>query len=232
MKKNEIRAIAFVLIVLIAFNVVVFALPFVMNGVFWVSYIFGMLAILLQLPVMKIAFKNGSSVKSKFYGFPIARIGAIYAITQLVVSLIFMLLAHFLPVWLPVVVCVLLVCVSGAGFIGADTMRDEVEHQDIKLEADVKFIRSLQSKASFIATQCKDDEVKRAVSAYADNLRYSDPVSNSKLTEIENELLIYTNELENAVIDNDKNSALSLCQKTESLLAERNHLCKVNKNNS
>ena len=58
MKKNEIRAIAFVLIVLIAFNVVVFALPFVMNGVFWVSYIFGMLAILLQLPVMKIAFKN------------------------------------------------------------------------------------------------------------------------------------------------------------------------------
>ena len=66
MKKNEIRAIAFVLIVLIAFNVVVFALPFVMNGVFWVSYIFGMLSILLQMPVMKIAFKNGSSIKSKF----------------------------------------------------------------------------------------------------------------------------------------------------------------------
>lgn len=104
-------------------------------------------------------------------------------------------------------------------------MRDEVEHQDIKLEADVKFIRSLQSKASFIATQCKDDEVKRAVSAYADNLRYSDPVSHSRFTEIENEL-------ENAVIDNDKNSALSLCEKTESLLAERNHLCKVNKNNN
>lgn len=111
MKKNEIRAIAFVLIVLIAFNVVVLTLPFVMNGVFWVSYIFGMLAILLQLTVMKIAFKNGSSVKSKFYGFPIARIGAIYAITQLVVSLIFMLLAHFLPVWLPVVVCTSSLCI-------------------------------------------------------------------------------------------------------------------------
>lgn len=232
MKKNEVKIIAFALIVLIAYSVVVFALPFEMNGIFWLSYIFSLLAVAVQFPVMKIAFKNGSSIKSKFYGFPIARIGVVYAIAQIVLSLLFMLLASLLPLWLPLVAYVLLLCVSGAGFIGADTMRDEVEHLDRKLEADVKFIRDLQAKANIIVSQCTDSEVKKAVTQYADNLRYSDPVSSAELTEVENELAVYTIELENAVIDNDKNSALSLCNKLEALLAERNHLCKVNKNNN
>lgn len=232
MKKTEIKIITFALIIFVAYSVVAFALPFTMNGIFWLSYIFSLLAIAVQFPVMKMAFKNGSSVRSKFYGFPIARIGVVYGIVQLISSLLFMLLASILPLWLPLVVYVLLLCISSAGFIAADTMRDEVEHLDRKLEANVKFIRDLQAKANIIASQCNDSDVKKTVANYTEKLRYSDPVSSPELAEVEKELAIYTAELEKAVIDNDKNSALSLCTKLEALLAERNHLCKANKHNN
>lgn len=229
MKKNEIRVLAFAGIALIAYNVIAFALPFNMGAAFWISYVFSMVAILVQLPIMRIAFKNGTSVRSKFYGFPIARIGVTYAIIQIILSIVVMALGSILPVWIPIVLYVLILCISAAGFIAADAMRDEVVRQDVKLENNVSFMRALQSKANFIVSQCSDDEVKRAVKAYADSLRYSDPVSNDALAEIENELSIYTDELQKAVMDEDDSSVISLCKKTEALLAERNRLCKLNK---
>ena len=57
----------------------------------------------------------------------------------------------------------------------------------------------------------------------------SDPVSSDSLKDIERELYFYIEELQKAVVENDAN-AIELCKKTKSVLAERNRLCKLNKN--
>ena len=58
----------------------------------------------MQIYTFKLSFKEGESVNSKFYGFPIARISVIYIMAQLVVSFVFMALSSVAPWWLAIIV--------------------------------------------------------------------------------------------------------------------------------
>ncbi len=229
MKSSQIKLLILALIFLAAYNVIVFVAPFKFNGVFWISYVFSMVAMLLQIPAMKFAFDKGNSLKSKFYGFPIARISVIYVVVQLLVSLVFMAVSVFIPNWIPALLYSLILCVSAIGFISADITRDEIEMQDTKLKETVKAMRSLQSKSNLLVTQCGDNSAYPYVKDLAEEFKYSDPVTNSATQNIENELSVYLDTLQAAVVDNDTDVIISLCKRTASLLAERNRLCKLNK---
>lgn len=227
--KNQLRGIIILAIVFVAFTVLAFALPFVMNGVFWLAYIFTALAILAQGYIFHIAFDKGEPVKSKLYGFPIARIGFVYMVAQLVVGLLFMALAKYAPVWLAVVVFVLVLAAAAVGFIAADVMRDEVEEQDVQLKKDVMLMRSMQSKAAYIASQCACPDAKAELEKFSEELRYSDPVSSEATAEAEASLAAMVDELQAVVIEGDGAAARVLCVKARAALAERNRLCKLNK---
>ena len=95
---NTKKGAVALVIVFVIFCVIAFAVPFAKNGVFWTGFIFGLIAILAQAPIWMIAFKGAESARSKFYGIPIARIGTIYLIVQLILSLAAMFLA-----WVPVI---------------------------------------------------------------------------------------------------------------------------------
>ena len=172
---------------------------------------------------------DGSSVKSKFYGFPLARVSTIYLIAQLVLSLIFMVASKWVPAWIPVVLFALLLGAAAIGFIAAEGVRDEVERQDVVHKANVTTMRTLQSKAVFVASQCEDAETKKALDTFAEALRFSDPVSSDALTDIEENLTGLVEELGNAVLDKDFEAARTLCAKASTLLADRNRMCKLNK---
>lgn len=76
--KNSVRGLVILGIVLATWLVIVLAVPFVKNGAYWLSFVFTLIAFLAQLHIFKISFRNGESVRSKFYGFPIARLGVVY----------------------------------------------------------------------------------------------------------------------------------------------------------
>ena len=98
MNKAKGRLVAIVAILLVVFSVIAFLLPFEKNGIFWISYVFGILAIVLQLYMLKVSFGKEKSVKSRFYGFPIAQIGVVYLAAQMIMSILFICLAAFVPV--------------------------------------------------------------------------------------------------------------------------------------
>ena len=226
--KNTTRVCIVLAVVLAVFCVVAFALPFVKNGVFWVSLIMGVVAIAAQLYVMKTAFAKGEGARSKFYGWPIARVGVIYLAAQLVLSLLFMGLAKWMPLWVVIVVCAVLLGAAVIGFIATDATRDEIERQDVKLKKDVTAMRDLQSKARAMVGQL-DGEAGKALEELSDKLRYSDPVSSDAVREIEEELAKCLDTLQQAVVDGDHDAVLTLCRKASLTLAERNRLCKLNK---
>ena len=227
--KNQLRGLIVIAIAFVVFTVVAFALPFAMNGIFWLAYIFTAIAILGQVYVLHIAFDKGEAVKSKLYGFPIARIGFIYLIAQLVLGLVFMALAKIAPAWLAIVLFILVFAAAGVGFIAADMMRDEVEKQEVQLKKDVTLMRSLQSKASFITSQCTDPDTKSALEKLSEDLRFSDPVSSEGIADAEASLVALVDELQAAVINGDNATARALCTKASVALAERNQLCKLGK---
>ena len=229
MEKNDKRVLTVSAIVFVAFTAIAFAIPFVKAGAFWPGYIFGVIAIAAQYPLYMIAFRKGSDVRSKFYGFPIIRLGLVYLVIQLILSVIFMATAAVAPAWIAILLSILLACAIGVGYIAASATRDEVERQDTILKKNVDLMRGLQSKTANMVTLTEDPELRKALSVFADKVKYSDPVSNDRIAEAESNLYAAVNELENAVIDGDKDNAIVLCRRADALLSERNRLCRLNK---
>ena len=232
MSKNRIRFYISLAIVLAVFLVIVFAAPFEHNTVFWLSFVFALVAVAVQLYAYPKAFDfEGREVRSKFYGFPLAKLATIYLVVQLLLSLLLMLLAKYaaIPTW---VVVILYAVVLGAALFGlntVDSIRDEVERQDKVHAADVRTMRDFQSKAAYVASQCEDEKTKQALDKLAEALRFSDPVSGEALRAVEMNLGSLLDLLQSAVLEKDYVSAAALCARAEATLAERNRLCKLNK---
>ena len=229
MKKNAIRWWVVLGVVLVVYNVLAFALPFPKTAAFAVSYLFTTIAILAQIYVIRTAFYRGEGVKSKFYGFPIAKLGVIYLAVQLIAGLVFMALGLIVPVWLPLALYVVLLGIAAAGFVAADAARDEVVRQEVKLEKDVSRMREFQAKGRALVTLNQVPEAARPLEKLAEDLRFSDPVSSEALTEIEDQLAECLAQLQGAVSAQKTEQILSVCQEAEHILAERNQLCKLSK---
>lgn len=231
MKKNSARWWVVWAIVLVVYNVIVFAIPFPKNAVFFVSWVFTLIAIAAQIYVIRTAFYHGEGAKSKFYGFPIAKIGTGYLAAQMVLGLVFMALglAVPVPVGISLVLYVVLFGAAAVGLISAEATRDEIVRQDVRLTKDVSCMRTLQSKAASMVQLAQDDSIRTALEKFAEDIGFSDPVSSAALETAEADLSACIDDLQQAVLDNDRETALLLEKRAETLLSERNRLCKVEK---
>lgn len=218
-------------VLLVVYNVLVFAVPFPKNAVFFVSWGFTLIALGVQVYVVRTAFYQERDARSRFYGFPIARISVVYLAVQTVLGLVFMALGFAVPVpvWVPLVLYVVLFGASALGLISAETTRDEIAGQDARLKKDVSRMRALQSKMAAMVSVTQDDAIRTALEKFAEDIRFSDPVSSAALEAVEADLSACIDDLQQAVLDNDWEAALSLEKKGELLLAERNRLCKLEK---
>ena len=229
MHKNLIRTYGVLAILFAVLTVVVFAVPFVKNGVFWVSYLFALISIVLQGYAIHKGFSRDEPLASKFYGFPVAQVGLAYMVVQLILSLLFMALAALLPLWVTLVVYSVALGAAGVGLITTDAMREEILRQDEVLKKNVSLMRALQSKTRMLPGQCANPEVAAQLSSLAEAVQYSDPVSSESLQQIEYDLAQLVDELQKAVVEQEYSAAKELIKKAENTLVERNRLCKLNK---
>lgn len=226
MKKDTMRGIVGLGVLLVLYILVAFLIPFVHTATFWVSFVFTLIAFAVVAASIYIAFIKNSDAKSRFYGFPIAKIGAIYGLVQLAAGFIFMALSQWAPVWAAILVYAIALGAAVIGLVSAEAVVNEIHVQDDKLKKDVSLMRSLQSKVNQMATQSEDAAIK----ALAEEFRYSDPVSNDAIADAETDLAAAVDELQTAYVDDDSEAVAKLCRRASALLAERNRLCKLNKN--
>ena len=226
MNKDTIRGSVVLGVLLVLYILIAFLIPFVHTATFWVSFVFTLIAFAVVAASIYIAFIKNPDAKSRFYGFPIAKIGVLYGAVQLLAGIVFMALAAIVPAWVAVLVYAIALGAAVIGLISAETVVEEIHLQDAKLKKDVTLMRSLQSKISQIAAQSEDAAIK----ALAEEFRYSDPVSSDAIADAETDLAAAVDELQTAYVDGDSEAVAKLCRKASALLAERNRLCKLNKN--
>lgn len=227
MKKDTVRFGLTVAILLVLYLLVAFLIPFAKTPVFWLSFGYTLAAFAVAGAAFWIAFLRHPGAKSRFYGFPIAKIGATYWLTQVITGIVAMALGSWIPVWLAVLVYTAAFGAAAIGLIAADAVADEIHAQDAKLRKNVTVMRTLQSQVSQL--DCTDPEAAAAVKKFAEELRYSDPVSSPALEEAERDLSAAVANLQSAVMDNDTPAIKQLCRTASRLLTERNRLCKLNK---
>lgn len=225
MKKDMLRGIVGFGVLLVLYILLVFLMPFVHTATFWVSLLFTLIAFAVVAATLYFSICRHPDAKSKFYGFPIARIAVKYGLVQLIAGFLCMVGSTAVPVWAAALIFSFALGAAVIGLIGAEAVVSEIHVQDAKLKKNVTLMRSLQSKVNQMAAQSEDDAIK----SLADEFRYSDPVSNDAIADAEADLVAAVDELQTAYVDGDSEAVSKLCRKASALLAERNRLCKLNK---
>ena len=229
MKKDTMRGVVGLGVLLILYILIAFLIPFAKTATYWVSFVFTLIAFCVVAASIYIAFVKNPDAKSRFYGFPIARIGVIYGVAQLVAGLLLMALGKWVPVWLAVLVYAIMLGAAVIGLISADAVAEQIHAQDAKLKKDVAAMRAIQSKLSVLPGQCEDPVTAKCLTQLAEEIRFSDPVSSEATQETEADLNALTDELQKAVLEHDTAAAQNLCKRCQAVLMERNRLCKLEK---
>lgn len=102
-----------------------------------------------------------------------------------------------------------------------------VEGIDDKIKVQTHFIKSLTVDAEHLMNTTKISELKALTKTVFEAVRYSDPMSNAVLVEVENKIENSFNDFENAVSADDFELASSTADELLSLIDIRNKKCRL-----
>ena len=194
MKKNKGMAYAVLAMAFILFNVIAFAVPTAKTATFWIAYVFTAVAFASQIAIWNFAFKGTDTLKSKFLGIPLISVGITYLIVQIIAFVIFMAFP-IAPSWIAIVVCALILSISAICLIGTETSREEINRVEEKVEKKVFYIKSLQVDIEMLASAETDTDTKKVLTKLAEKIRFSDPMSDEALVDLEAEITAKVKEL-------------------------------------
>lgn len=233
MSKNIKRYFIIIAILLVVYNLLVFVIPFphVNPDTFWVAYLGGMVGLLAQGYIAYLAFNNKESLKSMLYGFPLVRIGVIYLIAQLSVSLLAFVLGAFIdvPTWVVLLLEIILLALAVIGLITSETYREEIEKLERSEPLTTKFIYDLRVDAKLLIEKYSSSSIYSDLYKLQQEIQYSDPKSNDTLLDIEDEINRKFVELKELLSNEDLDNAKKLIDNLLLLIKERNYRCKTSK---
>lgn len=225
MKKRNIIAIACG-IVFAAFTAVAFFVPFFRNTNFWSGYIFGCISILF-LGVQ--CYRSGSSeklLKSRFYGWQVVGIAGIYTLLQLICSLLLFAIPT-VPSWAGLLISLLLLLFAILGSIVGETANQKIEKIGNYRNEKVNFLRSLELDISNLSSKCDDSILTGKLHQLQEKIRYSDPMSSPKLSNLESLIQTQCQQLGKLVVQGDLSAAQSICDQLIQMVEERNQRCRL-----
>ena len=215
-----------ILITFILFSAIAFALPVNRDNTFWILYSFTSIAIIVQTYIWNISFKNSTSLKSKFFGLPIANVGGIYLILQLIVFARLISIPNF-PDWLSFIICAFLFGITLLIVIGAEAARSEILRVEEKVNNKISFIKNLQLELNLLISKEEDSEIKAALQNLEEAIKFSDPMSDENCLKIEEEIKLKIKSLSDAF--ENKERKLLMINEIDNLIKERNLKTKLNK---
>lgn len=215
MKKNSTKGYVILGILFALVSIIAFAVPTSKTATFWVAYVFTAAAFAAQIGIWKTALGKEETLKSKFLGFPVVHIGIVYVAIQVIALAVFMFVPT-LPAWSAIVACSIIAGISAVCMISASAGRNEIERVEAKVQKKVFYIRELQADIELLADNETDAAVKTALTQLAEKIRYSDPMSNEQLADLENKIFTKVAKLKTTA------NKAEIITELNSLLDERN----------
>ncbi|MBO4897117.1 MAG: hypothetical protein J5590_02310 [Clostridia bacterium] len=219
--RNKAWSIVIALIALILLNVVAFILP-VYHGIhFWMGYSFAVFANIV-LVVTAVVTLNKPNISKTFLGLPALSVVWIYFAIQTGLS-IWQMTSFDFPYFAGVIINSALAAFVIITLILTNMGVKEIEKVDEKTAEKVFYIKNL--KTDIELTETDNPDVSAKLKDLKDTVRFSDPMSHSQLTPLENKITNKFNILKEN-IDNPS-IALTLCDEMQKLLSERNKKCRL-----
>ncbi|MBQ8559447.1 MAG: hypothetical protein IJ439_05635 [Tyzzerella sp.] len=226
-KKTSIMTALIYVIVFAIFNLLVFVIFENRNNVFWTSYAFMCVAFVVQIASIILAFKSPDT-ESTFMGIPLVSLSLYYFFAAIFAGAVFMIF-QVAPIKLAVTVQVLILAAYAVVAILALMARDVVQEVNDDVKEKVAAIKTLNVDVDVLIPQVSDPTVKKALKKLSETVKYSDPMSNDAVADIEQQIMQYMNALRVYIENNNNAEAVSVCKDIEVLFLQRNSLLKATK---
>lgn len=229
MSKKHKQFAAMGAIVFAMYNIVIFAIFGFADheAPFWISYVFMLLAFGAAALSGVLLGKSGMALRDWLFGYPIVRHCAIYAAVELILSVLFMSIEYDVSWAVPFVVQVLLLGVYGLLLISCFISKTAISEVHEKVEKKTRYIALLQADAQLLCSKCGDGALKAKCEKLAEAIRYSDPMSNEVLEDLEVKLSATVKACGDAIDQGNLPLADHLCDQAMLQLQERNLKCKA-----
>lgn len=219
-KKTIGMSLAVWAIIFAIYNVMVFLFLSPVSAVFWLSYGFMLLAFVLQLVGMYLSFKE-FTVQAAFFGIPLAQFTLFYFFAELFMSLVFMFFHNI--VWtIPFFLQLLMLAIYGVVAIVSVFARDTAVAVKDKVQQSAAAMRMDTIDIEMLRDDVKDPELKNQLRRLAEAVRYSDPMTNDVVADVDARIKQETIALQTYCEDGDIPSASESCAKLQRLYVERN----------
>lgn len=212
------------LIILLGYNIIAFIMPSLKNVTFWVAYCFSNLSIIISSLVILGALDE-QGIKNKFKNMPMVYAARTYLVLQLIMG--------FVEIYYPInfrysiLINVILLGFAIISLVIVNAGKKEIERVEKKVQEKVFFIKELQVDIENFADKITDVQAKKELDSLIDTIRYSDPMSHSQLSTIENQI---TTKVEKLKQTDDNENVKQICSELQQLFAERNRKAKLYKN--
>lgn len=219
MKNSKLISIVSIIIAFIIFNVIAFVIPSDFTSSFWISYVFSILALAIVLFIICSSNKL-ESINKEVFPYSLLYYTGIYIALAFILVLLTKFISEF-PVWLSIVLNVLILGIYGYLFISVYTISKNSNDLKKDISKKVFYIKDLQTDIETLAAKEEDKKIKQELNKLAEKFKYSDPMSNESLVEIESTIKEKVAELKKA------NNSKVLVKELNELLDERNNKIKI-----
>lgn len=225
-KRKKSAAVIYGIAALV-FVILVLVIPFSKPAASWVMFAFSIVSFALGLGISLYAFGKSETLVSKFYGYPVFRIGFLYTALQVFLSIVFFAIGAFVdvPYWVGIVVSVILLGMAAMGVIAVDNARDYVEDIDAKTVSSIKTVTKFNNDIADIMDLCKSDIVREPLARLVTKFKYSDPVSSPATEEKEKQIKDAVEKLKTEISTESSEELISQIEKIDRLISSRNRIC-------
>lgn len=218
--KNLYLTAAIYAILIGVYNMLVFVIFKRHSYVFWASYAFATLAFVVQIASMLLSLKR-ADVETVFFGLPLISFSVYYLIAELCVGAIFMI---FQAIGLVIAIVIQVLMLAGFLIIAiiAIMARDTVQAIGDNVKEKVVQHKTTLIDVEALLAACENAELKTRLKKLAETIKYSDPMTNDAIADIEQRIWQKILELRVYCENNEITDAEKTCSALELLYLERN----------
>lgn len=225
MNKHSKKFLVVWLIAVIAFNIIAFAVTAAadigFNNSLWIIYVAIMAGFIGEFVCTRFVINAGSSERM-FLNLPVITISVISMIFLIIVG-VALVVIQSIPYWIAILVSVIVLAVSAIMVVNSTVAAESIEENHEAVQASQDRIRMLTARAKIMMDSAAEPAAKKEFTKVYEALRYSDPISNPALAQVEDEIEELVADMRN--LESDLLHAHVL--RITALIKERNAMCKT-----
>jgi hypothetical protein len=227
-KKNATMLALIYLVILIAYNLVVFLAFNQFTTVFWISYGFMLVIYIIHICCSVLAIRD-MSVKALFLGIPLLSLSTFFVCAEFFCSLVFMIFQTLASAKVAILIQALLICAFIVIAIISVVTKDTVESIDNKIRENVNFIKGINIDIEMLMQRCSSADVMTELKKLSETIKYSDPMTQDSVSMQENMIMQNMIELRSAFDSGSMDRVKEVCQTINLLFIERNKKLMISK---